>query len=578
MAHRRRPSLLGALLWTVLGVIFLVHNFGFGPDMWSLAAHYWPVLLILLGLGKILEYFLKKDAVAIRVGEIIGILFLLLIGSAVSRLSELQNVSRIVREFPFEVGGTPVRPGQWLGVSHSFSEEVTFPLESPLPIRVENSYGLVSISPGSDREIRVRLQKVVYGEEARAKGIAAEIHLEGETATTGNSVNLKPEAEPGKKSGATYFVVRTNRDALNASDYVFNTDMEIMVPKNSQVQVVNSYGEVRVFGIDGKLDLSTTHRSLELRDCTGEFNVTSRYAECRLTNLKGPLNVDARGKVYIEDIKGDVTASNEYSPLEITNVEGKLTVTATEGSLKIAKVTKPVVVDARGTRVQVSDLQGGLKIKASHRDVDISDVTSPVSVESRYATLSLKNIKGDVEIDSGSDNVSADDVTGGFVLKARGSGVRVNGVRGPLNIQTTLKDVVVNGFGGSCSVTNEYAGISISSDELGKGQVDVKNRNGDVDLFLPDGASFFIDATARNGKVESDYAGLQPTRNAAGGELKARMKSGEPRITLETDSSDIHIYRARKGRRKPAAEEEAASRFRIKRMANSTLVDLSRIM
>jgi hypothetical protein len=35
-------------------------------------------------------------------------------------------------------------------------------------------YGDVSVSPGSDREIRVRLKKVIYAGEARAKSIAAE--------------------------------------------------------------------------------------------------------------------------------------------------------------------------------------------------------------------------------------------------------------------------------------------------------------------------------------------------------------------------------------------------------------------
>ena len=114
MAHRRRPSLLGALLWAALGLLFLLRNFGIGPDAWSVAARYWPVLLILLGLGKILEYFLKKDAVAIRIGEIIGIIVLLLIGSAISKISESHGVSRIIRELPIQVGDTPVRPGQWV--------------------------------------------------------------------------------------------------------------------------------------------------------------------------------------------------------------------------------------------------------------------------------------------------------------------------------------------------------------------------------------------------------------------------------------------------------------------------------
>ena len=86
MSHKHRPSLLGALIWIGIGVLFLLQNFGFGPNVWSLARRYWPVLLILLGLGKIIEYFLNKDSVSIRVGEIFGILFLLFIGFVLSRV------------------------------------------------------------------------------------------------------------------------------------------------------------------------------------------------------------------------------------------------------------------------------------------------------------------------------------------------------------------------------------------------------------------------------------------------------------------------------------------------------------
>ncbi len=118
---------------------------------------------------------------------------------------------------------------------------------------------------------------------------------------------------------------------------------------------------------------------------------------------------------------------------------------------------------------------------------------------------------------------------------------------------------MVNEFSDSCSISNEYASISISSHVLGKGDVKVANRNGDVDLFLPEGASFSIDATARNGKVLSDYAGLEPTRNANIGSLKSKVKTGQPRITLETDYSDIHIYRAQDdGHRKSTENEEEA--------------------
>jgi hypothetical protein len=542
--YRHRPSLLGGLVWIVFGLLFLVHNFGYGPDFWWVLGRYWPVLLILLGIGKILEYCFKKDGVSIRVGEIVGILLLLFFGSILSQTLN-SDIGRIFRRMPdFHVGGVPMRPGQWIGESYTYSEEVIFPLNAPAPIRIENSYGSVSLSPGSDREIRVRLKKVVFAREPRAKSIAAEIHIQGGMDSQGGSTaDLKPEAEPGKKADARRFFVRTNRESLSAQNYAFYTNMEVLVPKNSQIQVVNSVGEVRAESLDGKLDLSTNHRSLEVRDCSGQFNVSNRYGECRLTNLKGNLDVDGRGKIYIENVQGDITLKNEYSSIEIQGVEGKLTVNAMEGSLSVQNVTKPVVIDARGAGIEIRDLKDSLKLITSHREVEISNIASQVSVDSSYATLNLKGIRGDINLNSSSDTVSADDIRGRFTMKARGSGLRANGIQGPLSIETTLKDVVINNFSDSCTVTNEYAGISLSSEKLGRGDVNVKNRNGSIEFFLPDGASFLIDATARNGKIDSDYEGLAPIRNANGGSLKYRMKTGGPTITLETESSDIHVYR-----------------------------------
>jgi DUF4097 and DUF4098 domain-containing protein YvlB len=544
MSHRHRPSLLGALLWIGLGTLFLLRNFGIGPDIWSLAGRYWPVLLILLGLGKVVDYFLKKDAVSIRFGEIIGILLLLLIGSAMTRISDSQ-FGRIVREFPIPIGNSSVRPGQWIGESHAYSEEASRSFEHPLPILVENSYGSISISPGSDREVRVRLKKVVYAGEPRAKEIASEIRLEAEPEKEGEpSAVLKPEAEPSKKSDIEYFVVRTNREALSSKDYMFNTDLEITVPQKSEVQVRNTFGDVRVTGISGKINIDTAHRSLEVRDCTGEFTISTRYADSRLINLVGNVKLDSqsRGRVYIETVTGDVNVTNEYSPLEIFDVDGKVQVSNTEGSIRIEKISKPVIIDSRGSRVLVQDLKDSLKINASYKNVDIANVSSGVSLDSRYASVSLKRIEGNVDIRSNSDHINADDIRGGFKVKGYGSGVRANGITGPLDIQTTLKDVVVNNFSDSCAVTSEYAGISVSSRHLLKGNIDLKNQNGDVDLFLPEKASFVIEAAAKNGKVESDYPGLRLGRNGDAGVLNTKVGAGGSRILVETSYGTIRIH------------------------------------
>lgn len=535
MPKVRRPSLLGALLWTGLGVLFLLSNLGIVPDVWTLVKRYWPILLIFLGAGKVIEFYFRESSVSIRFGEFLGLVLILILGILFTKRSDFQ-MGWVLSDLPFKIGNVSVHPEQWLGNSHTYTEEAAFPLDDIQRIRIENSHGMVKLSPGSDREIRVRLSKVIYADEAKARDLADRIRI------LGTFEALGPDSEPQQTTDAV-FRIRTNRESVDAEGLRMDTDMEIFVPKNARLQVRNSLGAVEAAGIDGDLDLSTTHRNLEVRDCSGSFVVQSRYGECRLVNLTGNLALNSRSKAYLENIKGDVTVTNEFSPTAISGVDGKLTVTAAEGDLKIEDVTQPVEVNARGTVVNVARLQDSLKITVNHRSVRVQDIASDVSLESRYADIYLKDVRGDVRIQSDSGSIHADAVDGNLTMNGRGSGVRVNDAGGKLNIRTTLKDVIVGEFAGACSIENEYADISLSLSDPGKNEVNVKNRNGGIDLFLPEGTDFSLNARARQGKVESFYAGLGPAvTNGNTGTLDYNMDSAGARIRLVTEYDNIRIF------------------------------------
>ena len=524
--RKYRPSLLGGLLWTGLGVIFLLRNFGIGPDFWSVAARYWPILLILLGLGKVIDYYRQKEGVSVRFGEILGILFLVLIGTLITKITQ-SNVGRVFRELPISIGGTPVRPGEWFGTSYSYSEEKSYPLTTPTPVRIENSYGSVTVMPGSDQEVKVRIRKMVYqNDESRAKQIAAEIRV---------------EAGPEGQAEAASFLVKTNRDALASKDYRFNTDLEVLVPPKTQVKVENSFGEVKAANLEGRLELSTTHNELEIRDCSGEFIASNRYGDSRFVNLTGNLTVDARGRISAETIKGNVALTNEFHAVEVRDVDGTLTVSNTESSVSVEKITKPVVINARGTQVTVSDLDSSLKLTTSHRRVQVSDVEADVDAEISYLAATLKNIRGKTTIRSNSDRLTFEDV-GALNVKAQGTAVTASNVNGPVDIETTMRDVDLSDFNATCKVVNQFGDITLSPKTLGKGEINVKGRNGAIELYLPEGAAFEIQANARNGRIVSDYAGLVPAEAGSdAGTLKGKVKSGGPTIVLDSEYGNIQL-------------------------------------
>jgi len=54
--RRGRRSPIGAIVLIVIGMVFLVAHFVPNADPWLLFARYWPLILILVGLGKLVDY------------------------------------------------------------------------------------------------------------------------------------------------------------------------------------------------------------------------------------------------------------------------------------------------------------------------------------------------------------------------------------------------------------------------------------------------------------------------------------------------------------------------------------------
>jgi hypothetical protein len=525
--RHRRPSLLAGLLWTAFGIMFLLRNFGIGPDLWAMARRYWPILLILVGLGKVIDYLRQKEGVSLKIGEVFSLLFVLIIGLAISQIPG--SAVKDLLATSINIGGTDV----FLGTTHEYSQDFAYPLTSGTPVRIENSNGQVSVSPGSDDEIRVHLRKsVVEDDEARARQIADEIKVEG--------------GQEGQAKALT-FVLKTNRDDLSSRNYHFRTDMEVFVPKHVQLELHNSFGGANVSGLDGKINVQSSAGSgqqgtLEVHDCSGSFLVSNEYIEARLTNLTGSLSVTARGRVTVQGVKGDVDVHNEYSPVEISDIDGKVTVADDEGSVNVKNVSKPVAIDARGSNVTVSNLQDSVKIISSHRRVVVSDVAADVQLTSSYGSATLRKIKGNVDINSDTDRLSLEDIGGYLKAVAQGSSLRVNNAGGLVDINTSRKDVIVNDFSKGCTVTNDYGDVTLSTDSLSKDPIGVKNRNGDITMFLPPAAAFQLDATAHNGHITSEFAGLDKIAGAGDTEtITGRLKTGGPKIVLETENKDIYV-------------------------------------
>jgi hypothetical protein len=58
---RHRHSIAGPVILIALGLIFLAWNFKPGADPWWILWHYWPLILIFVGVGKIWDSYWEKE-------------------------------------------------------------------------------------------------------------------------------------------------------------------------------------------------------------------------------------------------------------------------------------------------------------------------------------------------------------------------------------------------------------------------------------------------------------------------------------------------------------------------------------
>jgi DUF4097 and DUF4098 domain-containing protein YvlB len=110
---------------------------------------------------------------------------------------------------------------------------------------------------------------------------------------------------------------------------------------------------------------------------------------------------------------------------------------------------------------------------------------------------------------------------------------------GPFRLLTRSKDVRLDGVSGDVRLENENGAVEIHMNKLGN--VQVSNRNSDVQLYVPDKAAFQLDAHARGGEIESDFDTLKIENTDDQGSATGTIGAGGPRIVISNEHGGIEL-------------------------------------
>jgi len=231
----RQRSFAGAVVLIIVGTVFLLgtmHVLSVGR-LAHLFASYWPVLLILWGVIKLLEHQQAQRqgtrASGIGAGGVFLVIMIVVFGLVANQLERV-NWSGL-RD---QIGDDNDFPNIF-GESYNFNDHLEQSFPSDASLKVIDTHGAVSVHASDDDKITVVVRKRVNAENQ-------------EDADKYNN-ETKPTIT------AIGGLVTVDAKAEAAGDHPVETDLDISLPRKVPVSITSRRGDVNVSGRGGNVHL-----------------------------------------------------------------------------------------------------------------------------------------------------------------------------------------------------------------------------------------------------------------------------------------------------------------------------------
>ncbi|MGD0668324.1 MAG: DUF4097 family beta strand repeat-containing protein [Bryobacteraceae bacterium] len=357
----RPRSLTGPLILVIIGGLFLWRNFHPEAPIYEILALYWPFLLILWGLLRLIEVAWPGSSwrSGFSGGEVVLIVLICIFGATM--WAGYRNGIR------------------WSGDSLSiFGNEYDYPVSAKAPaagmkrIVFDVARGNIKVTGDDTNEVVVSGNKVIrsFGRE------------DADRTNNNTPIEIVPEGD--------HLLVRANQDRAPGNQRV-SDDIEVTVPRAMAVEASGRRGD------------------FEIGDLNGDVELGGARGDVRLSRLGGNAKVEVSHSDTIRavDVKGNIDVQGEGSDLSLENVQGQVTINgAFTGTLDFKNLAKPLQFEgARNTELHVeavpgnismdmgeftaNGLVGPVRLITRSRDIKIGGFTQAMTVETEHGNIEL---------------------------------------------------------------------------------------------------------------------------------------------------------------------------------------------
>ena len=372
---RKRRSMTGPFVLIIVGVIFLLgnmHLISWGRlGVWF--AHYWPLLLIIWGVIKLVEHYQAKQegvrAAGIGAGGVILLIFLIIAGLTAS------EVSRVKWDELSEQWGLDENHFPFGGNSFDFDEQLTQDLPASAAVKIVNDRGAVNVNISNGDKIEVSAHKKIRADKEDQANQWNE-QTKPQITVSGNLVTI-------------------NANTRGAGNHPVMADLNVSLPRKAAVTIAAQRGDVNVMGRDGTVDIANQRGDVNVEDVNGDVNL----------NLdRSSVNMGGHSSARVSQVSGDVSVQGRSDEVSITDVKGAVRLNGDfTDSVKLSKIGKSVSFKTSRTDMEIAKLSGDLDLDSDSLRAD--SVTGPLHVSTRSKDITLDALSGDARIQNENSKV-----------------------------------------------------------------------------------------------------------------------------------------------------------------------------
>jgi hypothetical protein len=385
---RQRSSIFGGLLLILLGILFLLARFNPDLRMWHLFWRYWPVLIILWGIAKLIDNMSAHQAGQTRPPLLTGgeAALLVLVVFVLAGMGIYSRVREKMPDLNIDVGLFDHKASQ--------SQELgpkSIPAGSH--VTVTTGRGSITAHAGDSNDLSVSVEQSAEG----ATDVAAQDRLK----------SLK-------------VVIEQTRDGYlvhpEGSGEQITVDLDVTLPPKVSLTVNSNHGDINISGISGPLTASTKSGNIEIHDAGSDVAAQLETGDARIANVSGSVHLTGRGnEIEVNDVAGDATFEGEFfGPIHVRNVTKTTHYASQKADLTLVHMTGRLELDSG--EINVSDVDGPAKLSTHDKDMEVENVAGRLDISDTHgsikvscsqpprADINISNESGEVDLTLPSDS------------------------------------------------------------------------------------------------------------------------------------------------------------------------------